>query len=300
MLKWFKQQQDKQISITYKSLRAQIPKFELTTPLPLNFKVSDGFLLRWTRRHNIGRRCITHTGQVDRREKRDIAKTAKEHLLTLSKTTAGYDTPFIFNMDKTPCYFDMVRDSTLHFKGSKNVDDSDTGHRKSRFTVALTACMNGSMAKTLVIFRGLKKIPKVKTPKNIVVLTSLSGTMDTRIALQYINLCFASRGPYMRTTKSLLLWDSYGSHKKEEVIQELRQECGTQVLILPASTTSYFQLLNVAVNLVFKGLAQLEDEALVGKVEGKSDDEEELIEVVDIDEEDVEEDQISDSGSVEY
>ena len=40
-----------------------------------------------------------------------------------------------YNMDEMACYFDMALDQTLHFKGNKNVDAIDTGHRKLRFTV---------------------------------------------------------------------------------------------------------------------------------------------------------------------
>ena len=37
-----------------------------------------------------------------------------------------------YNMDEMACYFDMALDQTLHFKGNKNVDAIDTGHRKLR------------------------------------------------------------------------------------------------------------------------------------------------------------------------
>uniref|UniRef100_A0A914VVY5 DDE-1 domain-containing protein n=1 Tax=Plectus sambesii TaxID=2011161 RepID=A0A914VVY5_9BILA len=163
--------------------------------------------------------------------------------------TAEYGANHIYNMDETPCYFDMTRDSTLHFKGSKNVNGCDTGSRKSRFTVALTVCADGHIAKALVIFRGLKKVPKVKAPKNIVVLASLSGTMDTNIALKYINECFVCRGPYLGTTKSLLIWDCFGSHKKDEVLDDLRKKCRSEALILPPKTTAYLQPLDVAATL---------------------------------------------------
>uniref|UniRef100_A0A914XQ42 HTH CENPB-type domain-containing protein n=1 Tax=Plectus sambesii TaxID=2011161 RepID=A0A914XQ42_9BILA len=246
LIAWFKEQREKHITVTYKSLRYQIRKAELSTPLPANFKASDGYLFCWTKRHNIGRRCITHTRQADNREKREIAKLTEDFLLSLNMKMVEYEANHIYYMDEIPCYFDMMRDLTLHFKGSKNVDGCDTGNRKSRFTVALTVCADGHMAKALVIFRGLKKVPKVKAPKNIAVLASISGTMDTNIALKYIDKCFVCRGPYLGTTKSLLIWDSFGSHRKDKVLEDLRKKCRSEALILPPKTTAYLQPLDAA------------------------------------------------------
>ena len=59
----------------------------------------------------------------------------------------------IYNMDETPCHFDMASDQTLHFKGDKNVDGIDTGHRKLRFTVTLCCCVDGRMVKSVLLCR---------------------------------------------------------------------------------------------------------------------------------------------------
>ena len=64
-------------------------------------------------------------------------------------------------MDEVPCYIDMARDTTLAFSGSKNVDGADTGYRKHRYTVCLPATASGKMLKPMIIFRGLKRAPKV-------------------------------------------------------------------------------------------------------------------------------------------
>ncbi len=63
-------------------------------------------------------------------------------------------------MDETPCYFDMASDKTLHFKGDKNVEGVDTGNQKSRFTVVLCSSASGFFVKSMIIFKGLKKVPK--------------------------------------------------------------------------------------------------------------------------------------------
>uniref|UniRef100_A0A914UW96 HTH CENPB-type domain-containing protein n=1 Tax=Plectus sambesii TaxID=2011161 RepID=A0A914UW96_9BILA len=90
LIAWFKEKREKHIAVTCKSLRYQFRKAELSTPLPADFKASDGYLFCWTKRHNIGRRCITHTGQADNREKREIAKLTEEFLLSLNMKTVEY------------------------------------------------------------------------------------------------------------------------------------------------------------------------------------------------------------------
>ena len=93
-------------------------------------------------------------------------------------------------MDETPCYFDMASDQTLHFKGANNVDGVDTGHRKSRFTVVLCCSGDGRMIKTLIIFKGLKNVPKLNLPSSIEVTVSMGGSMNTGIMLKWVRSCF--------------------------------------------------------------------------------------------------------------
>ena len=86
-------------------------------------------------------------------------------------------------MDKTSCYFDFASDQKLHFKGDKNVDGIDTGHRKSHFTVRLCCCANGQMVKTLIVFKGLKNVPKLNLPADVEVTVSMDGSMNTCLML---------------------------------------------------------------------------------------------------------------------
>ena len=112
-------------------------------------------------------------------------------------------------MDETPCYVDMVGTSTLHFKGEKNVDGQTTGHDKTRFTVVITIDANGRVLKSLVILKGLKKVPKVQVPDNIEVVVSDGGSMNEDIMKVWISKIFTSRGPYLATQKGVLFMDSH-------------------------------------------------------------------------------------------
>ena len=48
-----------------------------------------------------------------------------DFLVSSAQSTVGYNLMQIYNMDETPCYFDMASDQTLHFKGDKDVDGID-------------------------------------------------------------------------------------------------------------------------------------------------------------------------------
>ena len=127
-----------------------------------------------------------------------------------------------------------LRDHTLSFKCFKNVDSSHTGGRKKRFTVSLAINLEGKMLKAMVIFRGLKKVPNMnKTHREVFVTVSKSGSMDTSLAKVWLDEVFSNRGPYFFNTPSLLIWDSYGSHEKEEIKAHLRGKYRSEMCLIP-------------------------------------------------------------------
>ena len=78
----------------------------------------------------------------------------------------------------------MALDQTLHYKGNNNVDGTDTGHRKSRFTVELCYCADDRMVKSLIIVKGSKNVPKLNLPAGIEVIASIGGSIDTELMLK--------------------------------------------------------------------------------------------------------------------
>ena len=156
-------------------------------------------------------------------------------------------------MDEVPCYFDMARDYTLHFVGSKNVDGADTGYRKHRYTVCLAIALDGRMLPPMIIFRGLKKAPQVTIPGGkAIVAASKSGTMDTNLAKFWLDQVFSRRGNYFNTTPSVLIWDSFGTHKKQDILEYLSKKYISKAVLIPPKTTHFLQPLDVAVNAPFK------------------------------------------------
>lgn len=140
---------------------------------------------------------------------------------------------YVLNMDQTPVYMDMIPTSTLHFKADSDVQLNNTGHSKDRLTVALTCTAAGTMLKAYVLFKNLKRIPKLNVPSNVHVNVSMSGSMKTAEVsvkcdrtweiesnLQILDWVSNVVRPYMgmfNKEKSLCLLDAYSPHHRAEV-----------------------------------------------------------------------------------
>jgi len=65
------------------------------------------------------------------------------------------------------------------YKGEKHVECNDSGHSKDRYTVVITIAMDGRILPTLIIFGGLKYVPKdLILPKDILVCVASRGFMN--------------------------------------------------------------------------------------------------------------------------
>ncbi|RWR99335.1 uncharacterized protein B4U79_05366, partial [Dinothrombium tinctorium] len=155
-------------------------------------KCVPGFL----RRHNLSTRKITHIGQDNRYplEKKNVVKNY---------------------LETTPVYINMTSSTTISFTCEKNIEATHTGNTRTRFTVVLSVSASGKVLKTMVILKGLKKIPNCNIPKNLAIKVSMGGTMNESHMIEWVNSCFKNRGNIFATAKSILFMDEFGSHKKE-------------------------------------------------------------------------------------
>ena len=132
----------------------------------------------------------------------------------------------------------MMNTRTISFKGEKNTEVHTTGHLKSRLTVVFTICSSGKILKTLIILKGLKKVPKCSIPKNLFVVTSDSGTMNKKIMKDWMTSCLNAHGPFMNTEKTLILLDSFSSHKDDENKILLKRR-NYEMSFIPPKTTPF-------------------------------------------------------------
>ena len=192
---WFRDEREHKHQVNYTRLREKAQEIAEEFQI-VDFVGSNKWIFNFCRRHHIGNRRITHQGQQDGRTAMEKHQVVSDFLVSSAQSTVGYNLMQIYNMYETSCYFDMASDQTLHFKGDKNIDGIDTSHRKLRFTVTLCCCADGRMVKTLIVFKGLKNVPKLNLPADVEVTVSMGGSMNTCLMLKWIRSCFTQRGPF--------------------------------------------------------------------------------------------------------
>ena len=116
------------------------------------------------KRSKLSVRKITHAGQANNKIAEELAKIAQNYLNSIPGLTAGMDAGQLYNLDETAVYVGMLRSSTIDFVGNKIVDASHCGATKARFNAILCISISGRVLKTMIILKGLKKVPKVKIP----------------------------------------------------------------------------------------------------------------------------------------
>ena len=126
-----------------------------------------------------------------------------------------------YNIDETPCYFDVLRAGSYDFKGVQSIKLKTTVNEKLRFTVALTAGVqrttNGFKAvrfPPLLIFKNLKKAPKGHFVPGVCVFGSKGGTMTQKMMLEsYLPKILKRRpGGYFNSAPALTIMDSAICH----------------------------------------------------------------------------------------
>ena len=267
-IEWFKKQREKKLVVNYNMFRREAMKIcqNIGTPTTIdNFLCSNKWIRGVCRRNKISSRKITHQSQQDNSSQKEICSKVKTFIAAINQKTANISKKFIFNMDETACYFDMCHSRTLHFQGDKTVDGLDTGHSKNRFTVVLCISAAGTVIRTQIILKGLKKIPKVVLPKNIDLVVSDGGSMTTKLMLTWISSCYMTQCNIFKCENSLLIMDSYGCHMKDEIIEKLKKFGNTDVLIIPPKTTSFLQPLDVSINHPFKNALREEWNSWLGE-----------------------------------
>ncbi|KAI5152361.1 hypothetical protein ENBRE01_3223 [Enteropsectra breve] len=217
-----------------------------------SFKASNNWIVLFMKRNRLSSRKITSIGQEDHRPPGQIKSTVLNYFENLSHQLSNVNSANnIINMDETPVYIDMMSSRTISFKGEKNTEAHSTGHNKTRITVVLSITAEGHILKTLVILKGLKKTPKCRIPRNLIVTTSKSGTMNKEIMQLYIRTCLNQSGPFQNRDARLLLMDEFASHKDDAVKDTLVNQRTVPVYI-PPRTTSFLQPLDVLINSIFK------------------------------------------------
>ena len=172
-----------------------------------------------------------------------------DFLAKLKPIHLDFEPRCVINMDETPVYIDMPHNRTMHPVGDKTIDMATSGHEKTRFTVTITVSADGRVWPAFMILRGLKKIPKVNLPSNVILAVAKSGSMDWHLMLDYIEKVLKPISE--KQPPSIIIMDDYKAHRKAQVIQKLNS-LKISHEIIPGGFTSSLQPLDVSLNKPFK------------------------------------------------
>lgn len=254
LVKWIQEERNSGRAVTTFQIKAQAEEilrtenenkeFEAT-----DFKASNGWLERFLHRHNIVSRSMTSIGQKVPDNANELCEKFYEFF---DRSAKDINTSYIGNMDETPLWFDVPRQKTYDFKGVKSVLCKTTGKEKLRYTVVLSAMADGTKLKPMIIFKGLKNVPKADFPKDVVVTVSMKGSMNSDLMNTYKQKVWGIRPNSFFKPKSILIMDSAKPHLKTTVKSSFKQHYKTELVIIPGGLTPLLQPADVHWNKTFK------------------------------------------------
>ena len=146
------------------------------------------------------------------------------------------------------------RKRSTFFSGMKTVTAKTTGCEKLKFSVALTILSSGKKLTPLIIFKNLKKVPKGKFPKDVVITVAKGGTMTNEIMTKmFIPEVWNKRTGQLFRKRALLVMDTARSHFHINVNNSLKLQ-KTDALATDGGMTPILSGLDTHINKSFKGI----------------------------------------------
>lgn len=166
----------------------------------------------------------------------------------------------IINMDETFVHYEPVPGKCVAEKGAKDVKVKDAVNPKQGFTGVVAISKSGETLKPMAILPNLVKVPFKMDDCHVEV--SQTGKMNRHLMKEWYD---NSLVPYLDSKnidKCLLICDQYGSHKTRDVVEYMER---VELLLLPPTTTSFLQPLDVNIFSQFK--SNLSQEWCLEKIE---------------------------------
>lgn len=204
------------------------------------------------------RRRKTHVAQEHPQATRDQAQEwLNETRPILSGPTVNKR--YVINMDQTPIPFSLAGRSTLTLKGEKTVTVRASGNDKTRCTVCLTVCADGTKLKPMVIFKGTKegRIAKKELPSSeyadkLVLAAQPAAWQDEENLNDWVDGVLV---PHIQEraggTPVHLFLDQFSAHHTESFKCRMEQ-LGVQLHPIPAGCTWLLQPVDVGIGKPFK------------------------------------------------
>ena len=214
------------------------------------FNASNGWLNRFLRRHGLVSRRVTTQGQGI---PGNAAEQSKKFMADMKTASSALPLNAVGNMDETPFWFDLPSAETYDFKGLKTIKSRTTGNEKLRFTVVLTALANGAKLKPMLIFKGLKNVPKGKFPDGCVVTVAKGESMTGELLQrEWAEKVWRTRPGNLFQAPGVMVYDRHRSHTHHDSVSHLERRHNTEVILIPAGMTSLQQPCDVVWNKPLK------------------------------------------------
>ena len=246
---WIREKRESSLAVHVKAIRTEANKIfrDLYGEDQRPFSASTGWLSRFLRRHKLVSRRVTSVGQL---MPSNVPTSAKTFIKDVSNAISTG------NMDERPFWFDMPSNETYDFEGVKTVKSKTTGYEKLHFTVVLTALASGTKLKPMLIFKGLKNVPRGDFPRDCFVAVSKGGSMTTDLMKLWIrNVCptvWQSRPVSIFRTPAVLVMDRHRSHSHEPTVDDLKTRHNTSTELIPGGMTCVLQPCDVSWNRSMK------------------------------------------------
>ena len=118
------------------------------------------------------------------------------------------------NMDEVPLMFDIPLNKTVDVKGTKTIMIKTSGNEKTRYTVVLACCADGTKLPPSLIFKR-KTLPKDVILHGIYVHVHSKGWMDGERMKLWLEKVWSKRPGGLLKKTSLLVCDQFKAHVTE-------------------------------------------------------------------------------------
>ena len=139
----------------------------------------------------------------------------------------------------------------MDVKGAKTIMINTSGIEKTRYTVVLACCADGTKLPPLLICKR-KTLLKDVIPHGIYVHVHCKGWMDGEGMKLWLEKVWSKRpgGPLKKP--SLIVCDQFKAHVRDST-KRFATELKTHLTVIPGGLTSQLQPLDISVNKPFKG-----------------------------------------------
>lgn len=175
------------------------------------FQASHSWCCAFKRRYGLVRRRHTTTRSLPY----DFAAVARTFISQVHQLISekGIELKNIHNFDQVPRYFELDKSSTIAKKGTREVllKKGSSTHRRFTFTPCISA--GGKFTGVHCLFSKLSKKPR-GTAKGVTVDVNRTGMWNERCIQEVIDNVIIKIGRGASLAPTLIVLDSYGSHKK--------------------------------------------------------------------------------------